>query len=180
MAKTGSVAARGNAFKLFHSVVVLGAALGTGCGQTSGSESDAGGQSSSTGGAGGQAGSTGGLSIGGIIDVTTPSPRSCDYVGGQRGTADAPLGPADCAAPEQLNCRFGASSVECSCDPSAPMVPTDCATTTQFNCVVFEATLRACCSCDLGAPADSSECSHGWQCQSYDPPSGCRCNVVIL
>ena len=186
MADTGSPAARGNAFKLFHSVVVLGAALGSGCGQAASFEPGAqGGQAGSTGGAAGQASGGSGpvLGIGGSTQTigTTSGPRSCDYAGSERGTAEAPLGPADCPVPEQFSCKAGSSGfTECSCDPGAPIVPTDCASTTQFDCFPFAPEKRACCHCDASAPVDESACSHGWSCQSYDPPVGCRCNVVIL
>jgi hypothetical protein len=187
MVDTSSLATRGNAFKLFHSVVVLGAALGSACGQAASLESGAqggqGGQGGSTTGTGGQASAGAGptLTLGGSPPVITPGPRSCDYAGGERGTAEAPLGPADCPVPEQFSCKPGASGLtQCLCDPTAPIVPTDCASATQFNCFPFDPAKRACCQCDASAPADESSCPHGWSCQSYDPPVGCQCNVVIL
>lgn len=186
MVDTGSNGARANAFKLFHSVVVLGAALGSAaCGEAANSEPGAqGGQPSSSSGAGGQASGglgpilgSGGATL--VIGIMSP-PRSCDYAGSERGTAEAPLGPADCPVPEQFSCKSVTSRVECSCDTSAPIVPTDCPSTTQFDCFPFDPAKRACCRCEASAPSDESACSRGWSCQSYDPPVGCRCNVVIL
>src|SRR4051794_22857723 len=109
--------------KLFHCIVVMGAALG--CGDSAdttestsqhGGNGDGGAPESGTPTDAGADGNH--CNVPGILDV-----YGCGYRGACRGTATAPHGPNDCDLPQQFDCRHGA----CTCTTSSPLVPTDCA-----------------------------------------------------
>jgi hypothetical protein len=174
--------------KLFHCIVVMGAAMGAGCGGRQ--EAVAPGRDD-----GGPDASVGGTSTLDAACETGPfaSGPGCQYVGVcTSGTPLAPLGPSDCAHPQQLQCSLG---VPCVCDKAAPLAPSDCPTTAQFQCDDW---LLPCgcrcepqapasplaCGCDAGVPGDAAvTCQQGtWQCHSYEPPVGCECrySVAIL
>jgi hypothetical protein len=192
--------------KLFHCIVVMGAAMGAGCGgkeEVAGPVSGDAGTDATSGSSSGSAGSSGSTSeAGGLMfpqDAGCDSPPSfgsgpgCQYNGVcGAGTPQAPLGPHDCAHPQQLECNFG---MPCTCNTAAPLVPSDCPSTSEFHCDDW---LRPCgcrcspnavpgpsaCGCDGGAAADASQwCPGGvWQCHSYEPPVDCQCfpSVPIL
>ena len=157
----------------------MGAAL-TACGGESveprvisdppGAGSGAGAQSG-TGGAGGGSGGTVIIPAGGVGGIP-PYVPVCERPGG--GSYDAPLGPGDCAYPEQFNC----SGSSCICDAEAPMEPTDCENTADFQC---EDWLLPCgCTCVPGSPTTDETCPGRLQCRSYDPPVGCGCIAPII
>ena len=159
--------------KLFHCIVVMGAAMGAGCGAREASSfpgpedggPDASPDAPSPADACPDAGSF------------APGP-GCQYVGVcPAGTPLAPLGPFDCAHPQQLQCSFGASP--CVCNAGAPLAPTDCATTAEFQCDDWALP----CGCDAGAPTDAGPVAclqDTWVCHSYEPPVDCLCSVPIL
>lgn len=190
----------GNALALFHGVVVMGAALGAGCGVSGLDDATASAGSAGAGGTGGyagtgsaagtaQGGQSGKLNGGGTSGIVIVAPCTepgldCNLEGG--GTMEAPLGPSDCATPQQF--RFAGTQNTCGgeparyeCDATAPLVPTDCEQTYQFHCVDWR--LSCGCHCDPMAPGDVSACtSPGTKpmlvCYSYDPPVGCLCNYI--
>lgn len=173
--------------KLFHCIVVMGAAMGAGCGggeKAVAPDRDGGGPDVSP-----EAGSSpdGACTEAGGF-ATAPG---CFYTGVCSGTPAAPLGPLDCAHPQQLQCDILGSP--CTCDNGAPLVPTDCAATAQFECVDWTLPCGcrcvpmapaspAACGCDAGAADDAAvACSYSiWACHSYEPPVGCVCSVPIL
>lgn len=169
----------GGSLKLFHSVVVMGAAL-TACGGQSVeptvlSDPPSGGGSggpSGVGGTGAAGGVSGGSAVGagagsgGTVIVIEPPVPLCERPGG--GSAEAPLGPADCAHPQEFTCAGS-----CVCSTAAPLEPADCANTVEFHCLDWS--LPCGCSCIAGSPTSDDACPGRWQCQSYDPPVGCGC-----
>ncbi len=178
--------------KLFHCIVVMGAAIGAGCGGgagVGGTNRPEGGSDAGMPDAFSGAGDAACVQDTGVGFGVTPG--SCSYSGACRGTAAAPLGPQDCAHPQQLECNPG--SPTCDCNASAPLVPTDCAATGQFFCDDWS---QPCgCHCQASAPGDPSRCGcdagvatdaavscglETWVCHSYDPPVGCGCSVPIL
>ncbi len=188
--------------KLFHCIVVMGAAIGAGCGGeaapiTSGSRDGSAGGPASDGSAGqaqdaaGQAASDGGCfpdgdSPGGFNSAPSPG---CAYVDPCAGTLEDPLGPGQCAHPQQLQCgNFPpyaqvSTAHGCACDTTAPLVPTDCPHTSQFSCEDW--TTPCGCWCVPDAPTAPSDCTQPppdaavpWTCHSYDPPVGCACLTV--
>jgi hypothetical protein len=189
--------------KLFHCIVVMGAAVGAGCGGEAASvaadpaDGSAGGPASDR--AAGRApdgasqlGADGGCSP----DVGTESNGfnltvqvGCGYDDPCSGAPDDPLGPAQCTHPQQLQCanagpyRIVSTPHGCTCDTTAPLVPTDCPETTQFHCVDW--TSPCGCWCDSSAPASSDACTAPrpdaappWTCHSYDPPVACVCVTI--
>jgi hypothetical protein len=182
----------GNARKLFHGVVVMGAALGAGCGMskpdepssTAGSSGD-GGTSALAGGGGAagsaQSGSGGGAAVGtggtDVINICNDGSVGCTQPGG--GTPMNPLGPSDCAMPQQFIPAYqcGGANTASRCDTTAPLTPSDCAHTYQFVCADWSSNCG--CRCDSTAPGDVSVCTAGRSpmllCYSYDPPVGCSC-----
>jgi hypothetical protein len=171
---SGSTSARG----LFHSLVVMGAALGSACGGQSADDSDESGAGAVTANPGGASafGGAGGANAGGNSGaaagpITITTPAGCLYTG-PAGTPESPLGPADCATPNQLECSGGI----CRCNAEAPASAIDCEKTQQFQCSEW-ATLCG-CSCDPSAPLDATACTGPnltFTCYSYDPPVGCYC-----
>jgi hypothetical protein len=175
----------GGEMKLFHCIVVMGAAMGAGCGGGEKAvvpDRDAGGPSPDAGSSPDAACAEAGAL------ATAPG---CFYSGGCSGTPAAPLGPLDCAHPQQLQCDIVGSP--CTCDNGAPLAPTDCAATAQFQCVDWTLPCDcrcvpsappspAACGCEAGAPDDAAvACFQGiWVCHSYEPPVGCVCSVPIL
>lgn len=171
--------------KLFHCVVVLGAAVG-GCGARSSepstrSEAGSGGAAeqsgNSPGGAVTAAGGSGAVSAGGSAGslFVDPDPLYpyCHRTRRADDDPNAPAEPADCSAPQQFIC-----DQICRCQTSAPLVPTDCANPSQFTCLEREPDCG--CVCDPTGPLTEQDCSHGWSCVSYDPPVDCQCRSVIL
>lgn len=186
--------------KLFHCIVVMGAAIGAGCGGEAApapsdpADGSAGGPASERSAGPGQDDASQRASDSGCFpDGGTSSngfnftvPAGCGYGDPCAGTPDDPLSPAQCAHPQQLQCSNAGpyTSVStthgCTCDRTAPLAPTDCPETTQFHCVDW--TSPCGCWCDPGAPASADACTGPrpdaappWTCHSYDPPVGCAC-----
>ncbi len=186
--------------KLFHCIVVMGAAMGAGCG----------GEGAPTaspvrdGAAGGPAGDgpLGSSEDAAVTDsgcfpetappvngFSAPVPLGCEVAGPCDGTHEDPLGPGQCAHPQQLQCANAppyptvSTTHGCTCNTTAPLVPTDCPQTTQFNCIDW--TSPCGCWCEPNSPTAPSDCTHAppeagspWTCHSYDPPVGCECLTV--
>jgi hypothetical protein len=174
--------------KLFHCIVVMGAAMGAGCGarEVSAFPPEDGGPDASPDG---ESPADACPDAGSFL----PGP-GCQYVGVcPAGTPLAPRGPFDCAHPQELQCSY-VSSPPCVCNAGAPLAPTDCATTAEFlcddwtlpcgcRCAPQAPPSPEACGCDAGAPTDAGPvpCSRGiWYCHSYEPPVGCGCSVPIL
>jgi hypothetical protein len=170
--------------KLFHCIVVMGAAIGSGCGSEetaapSGAPDAPSDDPAVPAAEGGCPGDGAGLSL------STSGCFSTDPC----GSAQAPLRPEDCAKPQQLICD---PSDSCRCDLGAPEVATDCPFTAQFDCADW---LQPCgCQCDADAAVDPSACGCDagtandaavlcpfgqWYCHTYDPPVGCECSRPI-
>lgn len=174
--RTASASARG----LFHSLVVMGAALGAACGGESveADRSGAGGVAANTGGTSALGGSSGATPSGGsgAVTITIMQPNGCFYAG-PAGTLESPRGPADCATPSELECGLPGGS--CRCNPEAPGTATDCERTQQFNCLDWSTFCS--CRCDPAAPLDATACTDPqapFTCYTYDPPVGCTCRYV--
>ncbi|MFZ5895773.1 MAG: hypothetical protein ACOY0T_32250 [Myxococcota bacterium] len=159
--------------KLFHCIVVLGAAVGACGGKQESNQPEVGGQ-----GSGGAQASGGGTGAGGSGACGGSSAITIWNCGRPRTACDDPnvvINASDCNAPQQYDCNSG----KCVCNENAPVVPTDCAHTAQFNCASHSP--ECACYCDVDAPLDPASCRTGaWECTSYDPPVGCYCQVVIL
>jgi hypothetical protein len=163
--------------KLFHCVVVMGAAIG--CGGAVESATGTPSAGSDDAGARGPDATVAEPETG--RDACDPNmgqgiaiPPGCFYRGECRGSPSAALGPADCEKPQQLDCTGPGG---CQCNPTSPLVPTDCARTEQFTCADW--TQPCGCRCDVNAPSpDGGTCQVF--CHSYDPPVGCWCSVPIL
>ena len=156
--------------RLFHSIVVLGAALGAGCssnveqvgGQSasgSGGEGGAGGVGGAggAGGEGGEGGAGGGQDGGAVIDD-----------------------PSDCPSASQFQCTYVDSGLQCFCDPNAPPGPEACEQTADFHCMEYEPKYVG-CKCVPGSPMKEEDCGESFYfyCAYYDPPIGCHCIVPI-
>ena len=135
--------------KLFHCIVVMGAALGCG---------DSADTTESTSQHGGNDGGT--PESGTTTDAGADSTRcnvpmlevySCGYRGACPGTATAPHGPNDCELPQQFDCHQGA----CTCNTSSPLVPTDCAATQDFHCDDWSAPCGCQCVANSPFPTDA-------------------------
>jgi len=160
--------------KLFHCIVVMGAALGCGSHESVGTSSP---------GSPEDSGATD--SAAAKVDVVEAGDScasgngqfvvyGCGYTGACPGTQSAPHGPADCDKPQQLDCT---GLGPCTCNSSSPLVPTDCAKTEQFDCAEWTAPCG--CHCNLDAPLPEAGTCQVF-CHSYDPPVGCYCAVAIL
>lgn len=153
--------------RLFHSIVVLGAALGGGC--SSKVESvDAQGASGSGGdaGSGGAAGAAGEGGAGGS--------------GGAMADAGVVIDdPSDCEFSAQFSCSFGDETV-CQCDPNAPKGPEDCEKAPDFHCWEYEPQYVT-CKCVPGSPESQEDCEEPtfFYCAYDNPPIGCHCIVPI-
>jgi hypothetical protein len=170
--------------KLFHCIVVMGAAMGSGCGPaTLGPENREG------------PGTDGGTGLSAApFDLDAACSSASLTIGfgcssSCRGTPDAPSAPRDCPFPQQLECDGAA----CACDPTAPLGASDCAETGQFTCDDWSALCG--CRCNTGAVLDAAACcgddpivvgptcfdenaTLSWSCESYDPPIGCDCRRI--
>jgi len=182
----------------FHTLVVVGAALGGCSGRTvSGPE---------TGGSNGDAGAntTGGASpmpnLGGFAGQpaggASPSPKDCafdaqfvcdDYEAqtGCHCNLNAPTDRSSCESQFDFVCdevRFcprgydlciGSVFVDCRCDTTRPR-PEDCENPEQFYCASGGPYWRD-WSCRSEPPVDPDSCRDSYCCQSDDPRFGCGC-----
>ncbi len=192
------------AVKLFHCIVVMGAAMAAGCGsatETGSHGPDASGVGTPKGDA-----STGGGDDGGSGDATDCTKVvnqfgpviGCSNLGSCRGTREAPSSPLDCDHPQQLQCGGASTPTGCVCADGAPLLPADCPNAAEFTCDDW--TQPCGCACVTGAPTDASQCcpildastpdaadaapaptpacDTIWSCHTYDPPTGCACRMI--
>jgi hypothetical protein len=175
--------------KLFHCIVVMGAAIGEGCG---GEERTIAGAEAGHSDAGDLVDASGAS----LESSTCPTPPSLEPAMGCsstcRGTAAAPRSPQDCPQPQELQCGPGT----CTCDLTSPLQAGDCSQTGQFVCDDW--TTPCGCRCNLDAGVDPVACCgdaavamdanvacgnpstrRAWSCYSYDPPVGCDCRIVV-
>ena len=187
--------------RFFHTIVLVGTGLATGCGgKASGHAPDDGGSSASGGGGtaavggsssggdessaggsrsgtGGRAGSGGGPGSGGAIE---------NGWGGELG-----FGGDSACPPEQWDCSetSGCSPVEplrCVCDRSRPKDAGDCALDEAFVCLpgaVDDRTFRLSCQCVPDAMSCSEACARSGpksDCWLDDEAFICGCEVTIL
>jgi hypothetical protein len=176
----------------FHTLVVVGAALG-GCG---GAVSDK--DVPAAGGSGGLTG-TGGASNAGLGGGGSTGTNNCAYdaqfvcddyatLTNCRCDTTAPLQKSDCASPLDFQCTrlpckaspgeicLGNDYVGCRCDPSG-LRPSDCATPEQFFCNV-ELPFFSDCMCVPPVSPDACGTPRYYCCQSTDPQFGCTCNCL--
>ncbi|MEZ4300665.1 MAG: hypothetical protein R3B70_37355 [Polyangiaceae bacterium] len=159
--------------RLFHSLVVLGAAMGAGCdphvevpGATGGS-------------GGGQGGSGASTSMGGSTGTTSGSvgPGSTGSTGSGTTTDSYAKDPSDCEYTSQFACNAEGT---CHCDPSLPKGPEDCLSTADFSCLEYMPEYVT-CYCYEPAPDKPEDCDDPtfFHCAIDNPPIGCYCLVPI-
>ena len=161
--------------KLFHVLVVLGSALITGgaCGQSISRDRDRGG--GNTGGTGAGSAGIGGTSTGGVL--ATGGIGAVSATGGTAGGAMAGRAGSGGVPPQ---CEVGQGG-EMSAS-GAPNSPDDCANEAQFQCAEYEPEPRD-CACDPVAPPAAECCppdTRFFCAGGYDPPIGCRCEIMII
>lgn len=185
----------------FHTLVVVGAALG-GCGGKTNEQGPSlptseGGAASVAGANNANAGHPSSAASGG----GPTSPKACDFDAelvceeyatllnchcdvGRPHDAQACQSPFDftctelpCSAPSNQVC-VGWRLVDCRCDPNA-LKPADCAAPEQFFCGQAYPPFRD-CACRPGSPVDEGSCPDSYCCQSYDPRFGCDCSCVRI
>jgi hypothetical protein len=157
--------------RLFHSIVVLGAALGAGC--SSNVEAIDGQSASGSGGSGGAGGEGGAAGSGGV--------GGAGGEGGGGGQGGAPVidDPSDCPSANQFQCKYIDDKLVCFCDPNAPAGPEACEQTADFHCSQYEPEYVS-CKCEPGSPTKAEDCGEQfWACSYYDPPIGCHCITPI-
>ncbi len=162
-----------HAKRLFHTVVVVGAAFAPGCGGKVVFDG--------TGGAGGS-----GVGNGAGNGSTAQGPNGSSSKGATASTGSSDpcqsVDPSTCASPAQYTCApcgegFG---MKCVCDTKAPLKPTDCVTTADFHCQSYMPFTG--CTCVPGSPTSASQCADSlyFQCLGgFSPPVGCDCITVI-
>lgn len=177
------------AAKMFHVLVVMGAALGGACttrplgdgtseGPSSGVTTDT---SQTTSGSTSDPGNT-------VTSTTTTSTTEAPTTGAtiaaatdaSSGAASTGVidGPEDCAAPQQLHCESYEPPTQCVCDPEAPLSPDDCPFSQQFTCAAWWNTPPWGCVCDLDAPLGPEACPvpSAFNCTPWEPEwTGCSC-----
>jgi hypothetical protein len=160
--------------RLFHSLVVLGAALGAGCGARSQMlPGDPPAGADGGGGAGGSSTATATVGAGG----TTASSGA----GGFTTTTGTEINdPSDCEHSSQYTCDLGPDGGICKCDPSLPTGPQDCLTTADFHCQGYDPEYVT-CYCDPSSPDKPEDCPNAdfFYCDIDSPPTGCYCLVPI-
>lgn len=181
----------------FHTLVVLGAALGGCGGKTSEPKDQAASSSGGTESGGGSASAGRPSQAAGGSGALTPEACSfhgefvCDdyaTLSNCRCDPSAPHDASDCSSPFDFVCDeipcvpsptlicLGAIDVGCRCDPSA-LRPEDCAAPEQFFCDTSRAMWHG-CACHPERADDPASCVDGYCCQSYDPRFGCECCIV--
>ena len=158
--------------RLFHSLVVLGAAIGAGCGASV--EATSGDTEGATAGGGGAA--AGGGQGGGAASTTGDG----GFIGTSTGTTSTVIDdPSDCEHPSQFVCGL-CPDCGCICDPQAPAAPEDCASTTDFHCQSYTPEYVT-CYCYPESPDKPEDCQDPeyFYCAIEDPPIGCHCVVPI-
>lgn len=181
---------------LFHSLIVVGAALG-GCGakvDRSGQGGNAGqaGVSTAGGGGSGEGGSAGQAGVGTSGTTAQVSPADCestfqwrcddyDMETNCRCDVSAPLDEKACDSPFDFKCERPTPyrGVGCRCDPSA-LDPYDCPHTQQFTCAGGNVVLDD-CHCEADAPLSGADCGGNriFLCAGAEPEWGCWCETGI-
>jgi hypothetical protein len=157
--------------RLFHSLVVVGAALGAGgCSSTVDTQN---------------AGAGGGSASGGQDGGATSGAGGAGGAGGADAGADAgDAGPIDdagqCPSATQFFCEWTPDGTVCHCDPTAPAGPEACAHTQDFHCNEYTPVYTG-CTCRPGSPLTAADCPDPqfFVCAVQDPPIGCDCLVPI-
>jgi hypothetical protein len=192
---------------MFRTRVIMGAALGAGCGPQA-PPSDQDNSSGSGPGSSGDATSTPGStapnpSVPGDpsqattvpADPSTTSTTDAASTTVHSATSDAPTtgapslttsgttgppdDPSDCASPQQFKCDDNWEN--CICNPDAPLTPDDCRGPEQFICWQQWQDPPWGCECDPNAPATPEDCPFpiNFNCWEYDPIAiGCHCECV--
>jgi hypothetical protein len=182
------------AARLFHTVVVLGTALGSACGGRSS-------EPASTGSNAGSAGVAGGGS-------TVTNPSDCEYIAQFRCESYAPRAHCVCdpslaqnaaacggapkllcaqavcvSGPEPTICLSQTPNVDCHCVPDAPAAPSDCpGGPGQFECSAYTPEFQG-CDCNAALPGNPSDCSpsDSFECVAYAPSYyACKCDTALL
>ncbi len=157
--------------RLFHSIVVVGAAIGAaGCPSTVTQE----GTSSGTGGSGGSG-------TGSSSSTSTGSAGGSSTGGGGQGGSSGITQPSDCPSTTQFFCDFTPNGTVCYCDMDAPLGPEACENTQDFQCEQYQPDYVG-CHCDPNAPLVPEDCppSFFFACAIKMPPIGCQCLVPIV
>jgi hypothetical protein len=147
--------------RLFHTVVVVGAAIGVGCGGQSRTKDD------------------------GSVDGELPPVVLADD-GGVIPRPDA-FWPNQCASYAQFRCDRYSPLEGCRCDETAPAGPNDCGGNARFFCESFVCPPgETCanrknvgCECRADAPLTPEDCPDGpgqFECTYTDPPESCSCD----
>ncbi|UQA57535.1 hypothetical protein [Polyangium aurulentum] len=154
--------------RLFHSIIVLGAAIGNGCSgnvEIPGNAGGAGGESASASGTGGGSSSS--------------SSASSSSGGADGGVVDDPF---DCAHSTQFFCQDVLGQTVCNCDPTAPAGIDGCDKTQDLHCQQYMPVVTG-CKCVAGSPATQADCGDPDQfyftCAIDEPPIGCHCITII-
>jgi len=184
--------------RMFHALVVMGAALGGGCGPVaapSKGTSSGDGSSSSTAPVDPSAATT-------AMTATSATPGTTTSAGTTSSTGEAttttpvtgsgattlvettgpgPIdSPDDCAAPQQFKCTLIDDVMVCACDADAPLGPEDCDGAGQFYCAQPWLDPPIGCFCNPDAPRGPDDCAspNNYNCQNFnDPtPAQCRCD----
>lgn len=105
-----------------------------------------------------------------------------DYLVDCSCVPDAPAGPEDCRGPGQFTCAFLAPEYrDCRCDEERPATPADCPEPEDYFCELVGAEAVSCFCDDLEAsPEACQEQGCVYECQSYEPRFGCRCQCVTI
>ena len=172
------------AAKMFHVLVVMGAALGCArrpIADSAASESSEGGSSDASSAAGSSSVATSTTSTSTSAGSSTEASASTAAGTSTAGTSattttGAPDDPTDCRHPQQFLCDSYNPPVGCVCDPDAPLSPEDCEETAQFSCA--DPWFPIGCVCDPSLPTGPEACRvpSAFNCVSYGPVFvDCRC-----
>lgn len=177
----------GSPSRLFHVLVMMGAALGGGCTSRPVGDTDAGTGGTGQASTGGTADPTTGGPAATTATATTGEPATTGPAGTSTGVVDPSGGsstggpidePEDCAAPQQFKCESYEPNTHCTCDPNAPLTPDDCAHPAQFFCEGWWLFPQTGCFCDEDAPLKPEDCPvpSAFNCSEYDPEFvSCQC-----
>lgn len=169
--------------RMFHVLVVMGAALGGCTARPIGGETD-GGSTTGTSTTGDDPGTTTEAPTP-VTSSTTSSATSTTSTTSTSttddpGTTAAPVidEPLDCPETEQFHCESYDPLLNCICDPNAPVTPEDCDHPQHFRCEGYWSGGPYGCFCDPNAPLNPDDCAFpvNFNCDQYGtPPTGCSC-----
>lgn len=105
-----------------------------------------------------------------------------DYLVDCSCVEDAPAGPEECQGAGQFTCAFYTPEYrDCHCDEERPATPADCAEPEDYFCELVGAEAVSCSCEDFEAsPEICQEQGCAYECQSYEPRFGCRCQCVTI